>query len=584
MDVLDHLQHRLQDHQTQLKAITKRGSQIVTYRVVSFLVGIGFLIWTIQNQEILAAPILCVSSFILFFIILNRDKANQIKKQLTQNLVEIDEQEIQRLHGEVSEFDSGEQYHEAGHPFAHDLDIFGKHSLFQHINRTNLIASGELLANWLKSPVSRTKAMERQEGIMELRGKEDWRIAFQSRMRLLKGAKGQVDFFTDKPHSKSFLIAAMLLGLVTLGIVVAATINKLPAGYLWLAVITNAAVLGIYNFKIQSKAVKTGVLLKYLQAFLLGMDHIVKEKFYAPTLKKEQALIDQKAMKAIQQLRQIIFLLDSRFNLMWPIVNLVFLVDIYSGFLMNWWTRKNGESFQSWIGAISFFEVHTSCASYWQLHPDFILPDLHETGKVWEAKVVGHPLIKESQRVSNDFNLDARVNLITGSNMSGKSTFLRTMGINTVMAWSGLPVCAEKLTLSNFLPYTSMRTQDDLSQGASSFYAELKRIQGLFAYLEKQETQVIFLLDEILKGTNSHDRHIGALGIIQRLIDLNSTGFISTHDLELADQYLENHQVRNLSFNSVMESGKLVFDYRLHEGKCHSTNASELMKLMGIIR
>ena len=583
MNVPDHLQQRLQDHQLQLKEITARGSRIVTARVLSFVSGIVLLIWAISDPEVIVAPYLSAGLFLLFFVILNKDKTNENKKILTRNLVEIDKDEIKRLNGEMEGLASGDQYHEPGHPYAHDLDIFGQYSLFQHINRTSLYGSSDLLAQWLKSPVSKREVTERQQAIAELREKENWRIEFQSKMRLLQDSKGKVDFFSDKPYAKFYLIAAIVLGLLTVAILIMATVNQLPSGYVWLAVLTNGTVLGIYNFKIQRKAVRTGILLNYLQAFLLGMDHIVKGDFTSPTLREAQKLVDQKAMKAIGQLRQIIFLLDSRGNLMWPIVNLIFLMDIYSGFLMNWWSRKNGSDFQKWIEAICFFEVHASCASFWQLHPKFTLPELQEGEKIWKGLDVGHPLIKDEHRISNDFTLDARMNLITGSNMSGKSTFLRTVGINTIMAWAGLPVCAKKLELSGFLPYTSMRTQDDLSQGASSFYAELKRIQGLFTLLEKEQTPVLFLLDEILKGTNSHDRHIGALGIIERLMGMASTGFISTHDLDLADHYLKHKKVRNLSFNSVMQEGKLIFNYHLHEGKCHSTNASELMKIMGII-
>lgn len=582
MDVFAHLQQRLQDHQLQLKVLSTKGSRIVTARILSFLLGIAWLVWAISDPNLVVAPYLSIGFFVLFFFILIRDKANESKKQLTRNLVDIDKEEIQRLNGDLKDLADGSEYYDPGHPYAHDLDIFGKHSLFQHINRTNLDGSEELLANWLKSPAKKQEVLERQQAISELRDQETWRLDFQSKMRLMQDVKGKVELFSGEPHSRGYLFAAMILGLLTLIILIGAVTNNLPSGYAWLAVILNSAVLGVYNFKIQRKTVRINILLKYLQAFLLSMDHIAKSEFKSQSLQETQALLDQKALKAIGQLRQIIYLLDTRANFMWLFVNLIFLVDIYSGYLMNRWSRKYGKDFQKWIEAISFFEVHASCASHWQLHPEFVFPTLEEGDKVWKGENVGHPLIKASQRISNDFELDARVNLITGSNMSGKSTFLRTMGVNTILAWAGLPVCAKSLTLSNFLPYTSMRTQDDLSQGASSFYAELKRIQGLFS-LEKENAHVLFLLDEILKGTNSHDRHIGGLGIIQRLIGLESTGFISTHDLDLADHYLEHENVRNLSFNSVMEDGKLVFDYRLHEGKCHSTNASELMKIMGII-
>ena len=167
--------------------------------------------------------------------------------------------------------------------------------------------------------------------------------------------------------------------------------------------------------------------------------------------------------------------------------------------------------------------------------------------------------------------------------MSGKSTFLRTVGLNTVMAWVGLPVCAKELKLSQFVVYTSMRTQDDLSSGTSSFYAELKRISGLFDIEESASAPVLFLLDEILKGTNSHDRHHGAKGIITKLLQKNAVGFISTHDLALADEYQHDQMVRNYSFNSELVHDELIFDYLLHEGKCQNTNASILMKKLKII-
>ena len=236
------------------------------------------------------------------------------------------------------------------------------------------------------------------------------------------------------------------------------------------------------------------------------------------------------------------------------------------------------------IDVVYEMEMYASLASYVYQNPNFIFPELSASDYIFESEDMGHPLIRPEERVCNDFSFDKeRLYLVTGSNMSGKSTFLRTIGLNTVMAWIGLPVCAHSFKVSRYLVFSSMRTQDDLAENTSSFYAELRRIKLLFSLLENTEVPVLYFLDEILKGTNSGDRHNGSIGIIRKLLDRNARGFISTHDLELADDYESNEVVKNISFNSTLRSGELHFDYKLSEGKCYSTNASQLMKSMGII-
>lgn len=586
MQIHHDLQQRLQQHQELYASISKRSKLLSTSRVISFGSGVLFFVLFLNGGPGFYLY-LVFAALLLFFFILNKDKQNHILKTRAANLVDIDQEEIARLHGELSGLDAGEQYLDPKHVYSQDLDIFGKNSLFQHVNRSSLDGSKDLLASWFSQPATLREVRERQHAILELKRQEEWTLQLQARMRGVKATRSGDIKLQNAASSNEILIAfftALIFSSVTLAIMALGAIGWINPLLIWVAVIVNAIALFIYNLKVQKKATKSSYLLKALQVFLTGMEHIKAGSFHSSLLVDAQNIVDRKALKSIKSLKQIVYLLDSRENLMWVLVNLTLLVDLYSFCLLNMWIRKYGKAFNTWIEVIYQFEAYGSCASYWQLHPDFTLPDLQKTGTTWTAESLGHPLIDPSQRITNDFALDSKINLVTGSNMSGKSTFLRTIGLNTIMSWAGLPVCASKLTLSPFQPYTSMRTQDDLSAGASSFYAELKRLQGLFTILEHDEQpRTLFLLDEILKGTNSHDRHTGGLGIIERLLALNSMGFVSTHDLALADHYEKDVRVRSLSFVSEMKEDQLHFDYKLQEGKCQSTNASQLMKIMNII-
>lgn len=585
MQILSDLQIRLQQNQELLSGITKRSKLLATLRIISFLAGVVFLVLFINGAPGFVLYLI-FASLLAFFTFLVKDKQNDTKKQEAAHLVEIDEEEIRRFQGNFEGLDEGDKYIDPTHPYSQDLDLFGKHSLFQHVNRSSLEGSKDLLANWLTEEAPLEVVHKRQKAIEELKENRPWTLELQAKLRAVRSARaGEISLQEAASRSQILMaiVMACFFGSATLSIIMLGVLEYINTLWIWVAVIINSIVLFGYNLRIQKRAFKTNYLLQTLQVFLAAMEHVKSGTFRAKPLVDAQVLIDQQALRAIKQLKQIVFLLDSRGNLMWFIVNLTLLVDIYSYCLLNIWIRKNGKAFASWTHVIHQFEAFGSCASYWSLHPEFHFPILKGDEEIWQGQTIGHPLIPAEKRITNDFQIGEKINLVTGSNMSGKSTFLRTIGINTVMAWSGLPVCAESLQLSRFIPYTSMRTQDDLSEGASSFYAELKRLQGLFDILQEGGSKTLFLLDEILKGTNSHDRHTGGLGIIERLIDSNSIGFVSTHDLALADHYENEKRIRSLSFNSEMKNNQLVFDYKLHEGKCQSTNASALMKIMNII-
>ncbi|MCV9389544.1 MutS-related protein [Reichenbachiella ulvae] len=240
---------------------------------------------------------------------------------------------------------------------------------------------------------------------------------------------------------------------------------------------------------------------------------------------------------------------------------------------------------QNWFDAVHQIDALSDLASFAYANPTFTFPKLSDTDHVLVAEQMAHPLIKSTQRVSNDFALSGkgRLGLVTGSNMWGKSTFLRTIGINLVLAQMGAPVCARKFELSLVQLFTSMRTQDNLEENVSSFYAELKRLKQLLDLLQQGEP-IFYMLDEILKGTNSEDRHKGALSLIDQLIKENCRGLISTHDIQLSALSKDQPNIQNMNFNSSIVDDEIIFDYKLSLAPCGSFNASKLMEKMGIIK
>ncbi|MFT7162099.1 MAG: DNA mismatch repair ATPase MutS, partial [Bacteroidia bacterium] len=290
---------------------------------------------------------------------------------------------------------------------------------------------------------------------------------------------------------------------------------------------------------------------------------------------------DYQASMAIGSLRKILYRLMNRMNLMYAAVNVFFLLDMALLLNAEKWKAKYGSKVKLWFDTIHEIDLLNDMSSMAYGNPDFIFPEIRDGKHQLNTIDLGHPLIHASGRIKNNFELNGEgsLGLITGSNMSGKSTFLRTVGVNLVMAQAGLPVCASTLTMSPTRVFTSMRTQDNLEEHISSFYAELSRIKLLLDSIG--EVPIFFLLDEILKGTNSEDRHKGSLALIDQLSEKNGTGLISTHDLTLSN--LKNEKARNYSFNSEIIKDEIIFDYKLTDGPCRSFNASKLMEQMGII-
>jgi DNA mismatch repair ATPase MutS len=281
----------------------------------------------------------------------------------------------------------------------------------------------------------------------------------------------------------------------------------------------------------------------------------------------------------LQSLDQRLYLLHSRANMFYHLFNFILLLDVLSLLRIKSWKESFNEQHAGWLEALAEIEYVANLSAVAHNNPDFVFPAIADVPYQIIGKDIGHPMIKAEQRVINSFECrNKQIFLITGSNMSGKSTFLRTIAVNAILGRLGSVVCASSFTVSDFVLFTVMRTEDSLDENISSFYAELKRIRQMLEFIESEKRVVLVLMDEILKGTNSADRNNGTQGLIGQLAQEEALSFISTHDLTLATL----PEVINYNFSSDIIDGEIIFDYRLKEGVCQSFNASELMKQIGI--
>jgi DNA mismatch repair ATPase MutS len=294
---------------------------------------------------------------------------------------------------------------------------------------------------------------------------------------------------------------------------------------------------------------------------------------------------DNPASERIRMLSRLVNRLDSRLNVLVSVpLNLLFFTDIHFCLALEQWKREHAEKVPAWFSAMSEFEVLASLANMAFNNPDWVFPVVVDEYFVFRAEMMGHPLIPVSRRVSNDFSSSGpgKAILVTGSNMSGKSTFLRTCGINTVLALAGAPACALSFVVSHVRVHSSMRISDSLEDNISSFYAELRRLRSIISGAE-QNGEMFLLLDEILRGTNSDDRYTGSVALIKQLTGYGSVAMVATHDLRLAQLTGEMPgRIENYHFDVKVSGEELFFDYKLTPGVCSSFNASLLMKKMGI--
>lgn len=561
-------------------------------RVLVFLLStfsVGYLFYL---REILFSGISLVLGFIVFGIIVRLHRQIAFQRRQSELLLEINGEELRKLDLELSGLYQGDEYKDEHHAYASDLDLFGRSSLFQLLNRTATPTGQEKLAKWLQDGADKETIVERQGAVQVLVQKTKWRQNFQALSRHLLDEKGverlkALRKWLSHELDSGILLnrnVALLVAAINFAITATVVLGGFPVEY-----IIVPALVGIYMIRklqpeIQEATEVSFQSVKLLRSYVYLIRSINHEDFDNDNLNslKKVFIQPQPALKEIGRLAGLMEFLNNRANMLYWVFNGLFLIDVHLINGINKWKQQNADKLGEWIDTVSQFEALNGLAGFAYANPGYAVPNVSTDGLSLKSNGLGHPLIPTEQRVTNDFQFENnRIGIITGSNMSGKSTFLRTVGLNLVLAQSGSVVCADFFEFTPITLFSSMRTSDNLEESVSSFYAELKRIERLLHLVEHQQP-VFFLLDEILKGTNTHDRQLGARSLIKQLNKKPCLGFVSTHDLALGELGEKEDQLVNLNFSSEVINGELKFDYKLRSGVCQSFNASELMAQIGI--
>jgi hypothetical protein len=531
-----------------------------------------------------------VLAFIVFLLLLRHHQSLKAQRVFLQHKARLNKEVLYRRNLELSHFDDGVMFSELTHPYTGDLDVFGSNSLFQLVNQSRSSHSRRALAEWLSVPAPLPELLLRQQFVKELVDKLEFRQDILSYGSLAAWDESALMAFhtwlgkpISKPGSLSYFLALFLplIHLVSLGL----WFNGFLSFWVLLPIFLPGFILLYRNRSIVQEA-QQAILMGQsgLNAFASSLALMEQTSFESPWAINCQKKITNSSL-GLRQLGLLAFRLDNRNNILYSIFNLILLLDIHQWRSLSKWRVHYGGKVPDWLEAQASMEAILSLSGLLDSFPEWVLPELTDDPMELVMENAGHPLIPFGERVLNSFSIhkDSRIGLITGSNMAGKSTFLRTVGINVVLALAGAPVSATYFRTSQWRLFTGMRVSDNLQTKTSSFFAELKRIRQLLIAAEKTgEPPVLFLLDEVLKGTNSADRHAGARGLIRQLSRLNAAGLVSTHDLELVDLNETLSTLQNYSFHSDVVEGHLHFDYKLKQGPCPKFNAADLMALMGI--
>jgi len=572
--------------------LKKQADRLSLARLLSFAGGLVLFV-LLSSLSVIAAVASLSLSLILFLWLVIRYSSTEKKRIYFNHLAEINHREMKCLEGDFSGFQDGSEYTERDHPYSYDLDIFGKSSLFQYICRTTSKPAADLLAGYLSAPASVEDILLRQGAAADLQKMTDWRQELMTLGYSNAGAGNSPSpllgwLVTDNlfVNRRTLQVAAWILSLIGLT-ALALVITGFPAAILAPVFTANFIFYFLQNRKITALHRSVSRSSDLMMAYSSTVKLIEDKQFSAGKLISLQAAFAgvKPASAIIRRLSALVNRLDSRLNVLVSIpLNMLFFTDIHFCLALEKWKNVNSGKIPGWFAAMAEFEVLSSLGTMAFNNPDWVMPEITEEFFILKAEKMSHPLIPSDRRISNDFGTygGGRTILVTGSNMSGKSTFLRTCGINTVLALAGAPVCASSFTVSNVKIHSSMRISDSLEENISSFYAELRRLNSIIMEAETNP-KVFLLLDEILRGTNSNDRFTGSVALIKQLTGYGTVAMVATHDLKLAELSAEMPgKIDNYHFDVKISGEELFFDYKLTPGICTSMNASILMKKMGI--
>lgn len=571
----------------------KKYNSISLFRLLSIFLFLIFMFYYIKTNE-MPYVILAVLSFAGFIFLMKIHSKISFDRLFAETLLKINQNEIDFLKREKTSFENGAEFIDFHHPYAYDLDIFGEHSLFQNLNRTASFIGKKTLAELLLHTLPKNEISENQEAIRELKSKIDWRQEFQALAIISGDSKTSYEAikhwisFRNNSLSKALVALSIILPLTFFGLLAAYIIssNTVILSYLTYIFIANLIVLGRSAKKIQSEIAKADNIYKTIKQYSLLIEKIETESFHSKKMIHLQEQLNFKNAKASQHLKQ----LSELFSRMDTINNFVTAILFNGTFLFNLhvlrallkWKEDYASEITHWISIIGEIEALNSLANLAYNNEDFVFPEINSEYRI-EFKNLSHPLLNPATRIGNDTQFFPQSFVIlTGSNMSGKSTFLRSLGINMVLSGIGSAVCASEAKVHPLPVLVSMRLSDSLSDSESYFFAEIKRLKQIMDELENQPAFV--LLDEILRGTNSDDKRNGTIEVVKKIISKKAIGAIATHDIEVClttNEYPET--LTNQCFEVEIQNNDLHFDYKLRNGICKNKSATFLMQKMGVI-
>lgn len=582
-------QERARGFAEALSSVKQRANLISNIRLslaISFVVVLYF--GFSEHMLLLALPAIVV----LFTVLVQQHALIFKKKTQLENLVQANKAEIEIASGNLSEFDGGHAFSDPQHAYTHDLDIFGDRSIFQYLNRCFTLIGKQRLATRLREPLqSRSAIEERQQAIKEVAGDIDFRQNFQASAMAMQEQdkdRDQIRAWIKQPAftfgKRSYELTLIILPALTILAIIGWVFHPTFRPVAIALALVQWSITGIHFKRVSLFhdyiGKKKNVLEKYAE--LLG--HLQSRSFSATGMKKLQDKAKD-ASTHVQRLASLVHAFDARLNWLTAIfTNTILLYDLQCVYRLEKWKSEHQYDLDRWLEVVAETEVISSFATFSYNHPKFSFAQINDT-LVVQGKELAHPLLNAKEAVYNDvlLGLDHQILIVTGANMAGKSTFLRALGVNLILAQNGAPVCASFFACPVIQLRTGMRTADSLQDHQSYFYAELNRLKGIMDELRK-EIPLLILLDEILKGTNSTDKQAGSIALVKQLIPYPCLTIVATHDLalgNLADEY--PNAVKNFCFEALIENDQLFFDYKLKPGLATKMNATFLMKKMGII-
>mgnify|MGYP003709394121 CR=1 FL=1 len=579
---------QIAEHTKGLDRLKKQLALSSGFRVLLFLLLCAGIYSVFGNLKWVA--LLLVFGVIGFGLLVVRHQKLQYQRDLKKALIALNKTETRVLDRVFFHLPDGANYKNTFHEFSQDIDLFGRGSFYQYINRTALASGADFLAQILTENKI-DQIPEKQDAIQELAQMPKWRQHFTAVASLVStevSASHVVQWLaTYQPFAPSWIYKISLgftIGSVSL---IGAYFTEFVSGYALLGwFLLGLAISGRYLRKINTLSRHTAQIQSTFEQFHKLILEIEQQTFTSEILSARRAQLitsSKSASSTLKQFSKYLDALDQRNNMLVGVLaNGFMLRDILISRRIERWIQAHKNEVEAWFQVIAFYDAYNSLGNYASNHPTHTIPVISEDENVLTVHQGGHPLLDPDTMVRNDFKINRReFFIVTGANMAGKSTFLRTVSLHILMANIGLPVCASSVMYNPIKLITSMRTTDSLTDDESYFFSELKRLKFI---VEKIETDRYFIiLDEILKGTNSTDKAIGSRKFIEKLVGGNSTGIIATHDLSLCEVAKTLPAVKNYFFDARIEDDELYFDYAFKPGICQNMNASFLLKKMNIV-